>query len=128
MEKMRQLYVVLLAHQHQILRGFSTVKKTLHFNKWLSFCRIRFLIYRFLIQFGKWNEIETEPVDASGRVQVLESGDLLISNVRENDAGYYQCVRMNEAGQVSGGAYLSVMGKNFTFLEHLEHNWSDFWF
>lgn len=61
-------------------------------------------------------------MDASGRVQVLESGDLLISNVRENDAGYYQCVRMNEAGQVSGGAYLSVMGKNFTFSEHLEHN------
>lgn len=51
------------------------------------------------------------PIEVSGRVQVLDSGDLLISNVRESDAGLYTCSRSNEAGTVGGEAYLSVMGK-----------------
>lgn len=50
-------------------------------------------------------------MEYSGRIQVLDSGDLLISNVRETDAGLYACVRSNEAGSVNGQAYLSVMGK-----------------
>lgn len=50
-------------------------------------------------------------MEYSGRVQVLDSGDLLISNVRETDAGLYACVRSNEAGTVNGQAYLGVMGK-----------------
>lgn len=50
-------------------------------------------------------------MEISGRVQILETGDLLISNVRENDAGLYKCIRSNEAGNVSGEAYLGVMGK-----------------
>jgi protein sidekick len=50
-------------------------------------------------------------VDTSGRIQVLDSGDLLISNVRESDAGLYSCLRSNEAGSVNGEAYLGVMGK-----------------
>lgn len=50
-------------------------------------------------------------MEYSGRVQVLDSGDLLISNVRETDAGLYACIRSNEAGTVNGQAYLGVMGK-----------------
>lgn len=50
------------------------------------------------------------PLEINSHVQVLESGDLLISDVRETDAGKYKCVRANEAGQVSGEAYLNVMG------------------
>lgn len=53
---------------------------------------------------------DTIPLEISGRVQHLDSGDLLISNVRETDAGRYTCVRSNEAGSVNGKAYLNVMG------------------
>lgn len=58
---------------------------------------------------------ESIPIELSGRVQILESGDLLISNVRESDAGLYTCMRANEAGAVTGGAYLGVMGKKIEF-------------
>lgn len=54
---------------------------------------------------------DSVPVELSGRIQVLDTGDLLISNVRETDAGLYSCVRSNEAGTVNGQAYLTVMGK-----------------
>lgn len=55
---------------------------------------------------------DTVPVEySSGRVQILDSGDLLISNVRESDAGAYECVRSNEAGSVSGRAFVNVIGK-----------------
>lgn len=53
------------------------------------------------------NYVETN----SGRIQILESGDLLISNVRESDAGLYTCMRSNEAGAVQGEGWLTVMGK-----------------
>lgn len=53
---------------------------------------------------------DSTPVELTGRVQVLENGDLLISNVRESDAGWYNCIRSNEAGSVTGQAYLGVMG------------------
>lgn len=56
-------------------------------------------------------ETETLLVEISSRVQILESGDLLISNVRETDAGLYSCVRSNEAGTVQGEAHLGVLGK-----------------
>lgn len=69
------------------------------------------------LQFLKINTTETMQIDtSSGRVQFLESGDLLISNVRESDAGLYTCTRSNEAGTVFGEAYLGVMGK---FLANL---------
>lgn len=59
---------------------------------------------------------DAEPVELSGRIQFLDSGDLLISNVRESDAGLYSCIRSNEAGTVNGQAYLIVMGKYFLVI------------
>ncbi|XP_017048178.1 protein sidekick isoform X7 [Drosophila ficusphila] len=56
-----------------------------------------------------WIYNETQLVDISSRVQILESGDLLISNIRSVDAGLYICIRANEAGSVKGEAYLSVL-------------------
>lgn len=56
-----------------------------------------------------------DEVTTSSRVQILETGDLLIAAVRENDAGYYTCLRTNEAGEVKGSAHLSVLGKNSVF-------------
>ncbi|XP_055390625.1 protein sidekick isoform X4 [Condylostylus longicornis] len=56
-----------------------------------------------------WVYNETKLVEITSRFQILDSGDLLISNVRESDAGLYSCVRSNEAGTVSGEAYLSVL-------------------
>ncbi|XP_017480193.1 PREDICTED: protein sidekick-like, partial [Rhagoletis zephyria] len=56
-----------------------------------------------------WIYNETQLVEISSRMQILESGDLLMSNVRETDAGLYTCVRSNEAGTVNGEAYLSVL-------------------
>ncbi|XP_054086564.1 protein sidekick isoform X3 [Zeugodacus cucurbitae] len=56
-----------------------------------------------------WIYNETQLVEISSRIQILESGDLLMSNVRETDAGLYTCVRSNEAGTVNGEAYLSVL-------------------
>lgn len=62
------------------------------------------------------NKTETQLVEISSRVQILESGDLLISNVRESDAGLYTCVRSNEAGTVNGEAYLGVLGKYLLYI------------
>ncbi|XP_054261356.1 protein sidekick-like [Macrosteles quadrilineatus] len=56
-----------------------------------------------------WYYQDSQPVELSGRLQVLESGDLLVAAVRESDAGKYACVRANEAGQVSAAGYLSVL-------------------
>ncbi|XP_046867554.1 protein sidekick, partial [Drosophila willistoni] len=56
-----------------------------------------------------WIYNETQLVEISSRVQILESGDLLISNIRASDAGLYICVRANEAGSVKGEAFLSVL-------------------
>lgn len=57
-------------------------------------------------------------VEISGRVQILDSSDLLVSNVRDSDAGLYKCIRSNEAGSVEGEAYLGVMGKKSVFLSN----------
>lgn len=37
--------------------------------------------------------LDSVPVEVSGRLQVLETGDLLIAAVRESDAGRYSCVK-----------------------------------
>lgn len=60
--------------------------------------------------------LDSVPVEVSGRLQVLETGDLLIAAVRESDAGRYSCVRANEAGQVSAAGYLSVLGMSTNLL------------
>lgn len=62
--------------------------------------------------------LDTTPVELTGRVQVLENGDLLISNVRESDAGWYNCIRSNEAGSVTGQAYLGVMGMLINIIKY----------
>lgn len=49
-------------------------------------------------------------MEIAGRVQLLDSGDLLIAAVKTHDAGKYACLRSNEAGSVNGSAYLSVLG------------------
>ncbi|XP_045475699.1 protein sidekick [Harmonia axyridis] len=56
-----------------------------------------------------WIFDENDVIEPSSRVQILESGDLLIVSVKETDAGHYTCIRSNEAGTVKGSAYLSVL-------------------
>ncbi|XP_053678622.1 protein sidekick [Anopheles nili] len=56
-----------------------------------------------------WIYNDTYPIEASARVQVLDSGDLLLSNVRESDSGLYTCLRENEAGRITGSGYLTVL-------------------
>ena len=48
--------------------------------------------------------------ETSGRVQILDEGDLLIAGTSIADTGKYKCIRANEAGHVQGEAYLIVMG------------------
>lgn len=36
---------------------------------------------------------------------------MLLAAVKKSDAGMYTCIRANEAGQISGSAYLDVLGK-----------------
>lgn len=59
--------------------------------------------------------LDSSPVEISGRVQLLDNGDLLIAAVKSNDVGKYTCIRANEAGSVNGSAYLSVLGNFFSF-------------
>uniref|UniRef100_A0A2A4JBT0 Hemolin n=1 Tax=Heliothis virescens TaxID=7102 RepID=A0A2A4JBT0_HELVI len=48
-------------------------------------------------------------VNLSARLQTLEEGDLLITSTTTADSGKYTCVRSNDAGNVSGEAYLTVL-------------------
>lgn len=111
MARMRQWLAVLLVLPRQISRGFITVSwatvglcfnanKTRPVNRLLTKSLLPFYVC-----------LGSEPVETSSRVQVLESGDLLISNVHESDAGQYSCIRANEAGMVMADAVLTVMGK-----------------
>ncbi|KAL0272261.1 UNVERIFIED_CONTAM: hypothetical protein PYX00_005306 [Menopon gallinae] len=56
-----------------------------------------------------WFYHDVGPVETSGRVQVLETGDLLIADTRESDAGKYTCIRSNEAGSVQASAFLGIL-------------------
>lgn len=50
-------------------------------------------------------------LEPSSRYQIFSNGDLVISNVNEGDSGAYKCIRSNEAGSVSGEAFLGVLGE-----------------
>ncbi|RZC39905.1 sidekick, partial [Asbolus verrucosus] len=50
-----------------------------------------------------------QEVETSSRVQILDTGDLLIAAVKESDVGIYTCIRANEAGEVRGSAHLGVL-------------------
>lgn len=50
-------------------------------------------------------------LEPSSRFQIFSNGDLVISNIQEKDSGSYKCIRSNEAGSVSGEAFLGVLGK-----------------
>lgn len=52
-----------------------------------------------------------QEVATSSRVQILDTGDLLIAAVKDTDAGQYTCIRANEAGSVRGAAHLGVLGQ-----------------
>lgn len=56
-----------------------------------------------------WIFEENEALETSGRIQVLENGDLLIAAVRYADAGAYTCIRSNEAGSVEAKGFLAVL-------------------
>lgn len=49
-------------------------------------------------------------IKLSGRLQALDEGDLLITSTTTADSGKYTCIRANDAGNVSGEAYLTVLG------------------
>lgn len=55
--------------------------------------------------------IDSLIINLSGRLQALEEGDLLITSTTTADSGKYTCLRSNDAGNVSGEAYLTVLGK-----------------
>ncbi|XP_015923362.1 protein sidekick isoform X2 [Parasteatoda tepidariorum] len=46
---------------------------------------------------------------SSGRIQILESGSLLIASAEYDDVGKYTCVRENSAGSIKGSGYLIVL-------------------
>ena len=48
-------------------------------------------------------------ISFSGRIQILEDGGVLIAKVRTTDRGKYTCTRANEAGSVTGDAWLEVL-------------------
>ncbi|XP_059054428.1 protein sidekick [Achroia grisella] len=48
-------------------------------------------------------------INLSGRLQTLDEGDLLITGTTIVDSGKYTCLRSNDAGNVSGEAYLTVL-------------------
>lgn len=50
-----------------------------------------------------------ETLETSSKYQILPNGDLVVSNVREEDVGSYKCTRENESGSVSGEAFLQVL-------------------
>ncbi|XP_052901229.1 protein sidekick isoform X2 [Anopheles moucheti] len=56
-----------------------------------------------------WIYNDTYPIETTARMQILDSGDLLLSNVREADSGLYTCIRENEAGRITGSGYLNVL-------------------
>lgn len=61
--------------------------------------------------------IDTKLIESEGRHQYLERGDLLITDVKLEDAGKYTCRRSNEDGTVEASANLNVLGEHFN-IQH----------
>lgn len=78
--------------------GSSTVRKSANSCKFMQ------------ILISLWIPTDTTVIESSSRFQIFNNGDLVISNIQEKDAGAYKCVRSNEAGSVSGEAFLGVLG------------------
>lgn len=55
----------------------------------------------------------TEEISASGRIQILDRGELLIVTAKQEDSGVYTCNASNSQGYVSASASLNVYGKCF---------------
>lgn len=55
-------------------------------------------------------------INLSARLQALEEGDLLITSTTTADTGKYTCIRANDAGHVSGEAFLTVLGNLKMYL------------
>ncbi|XP_065308715.1 protein sidekick isoform X2 [Dermacentor albipictus] len=56
-----------------------------------------------------WAYSDVVPVHSEGRMQILESGTLVIASVVLADSGKYTCMRANSAGSASAEAYLTVL-------------------
>lgn len=55
------------------------------------------------------NYLDSDLIESSSRYQIFSNGDLVVSNIQEKDSGAYKCIRSNEAGSVSGEAFLGVL-------------------
>lgn len=55
--------------------------------------------------------IDKDELFENGHYEILASGDLLVVGVGTSDEGKYTCMRANEAGSVSGDAWLSILGE-----------------
>lgn len=72
---------------------------------------IKLYLYYVLIMVSSFYYISDSLLNnLSGRLQVLDEGDLLITGTTAADSGKYTCVRHNDAGNVSGEAYVTVLG------------------
>lgn len=95
--RMWLLHAMRLDRRYQTQLGFSMVKQ-----------RISFQFFSHNHKF--WILLtDVETLETSAKYQILPNGDLVVSNIREEDMGCYKCIRENESGAVSGEAFLIVL-------------------
>ncbi|KAG8182396.1 hypothetical protein JTE90_018287, partial [Oedothorax gibbosus] len=56
-----------------------------------------------------WIFNDTTDIHNTGRIQILESGSLLIASAESKDVGKYTCMRENSAGSLKGSGHLIVL-------------------
>ncbi|XP_054706957.1 protein sidekick-like [Uloborus diversus] len=56
-----------------------------------------------------WLYNDSSEIQSVGRIQILDTGSLLIASAESTDVGKYSCFRHNSAGSVQGFAYLTVL-------------------